>query len=102
MNNELAYLLGMITGNGKIQRNRRSTIVSIEIPHKKLITDDCKDIKVYVKASIADIRMMLEPLMGVDISFIQNQRSTVLSFEKKNEDYLIREVMRSYWKSIFS
>lgn len=40
MNIEMAYLLGMICGNGEIQRTTLDTIVSIDIPHKKLQTDE--------------------------------------------------------------
>lgn len=35
MNNEMAYLLGMVTGNGEIQRGSTETTISIDIPHKK-------------------------------------------------------------------
>ena len=53
MNIEMAYLLGMISGNGEIQRTPTNTIVSIDIPHKKLQTDEIHDVMLYVKASIA-------------------------------------------------
>ena len=39
MNNEMAYLLGMITGNGEIQRGRTETVITIELPHKKMETE---------------------------------------------------------------
>ena len=48
----------------------------------------------YVKASIADIRALLEPLMGTSLEFIQNPNATILSFRKPNNDYLLREIMR--------
>ena len=54
MNNEMAYLLGMVTGNGEIQRGVNETTVVIEIPHKKLETEFQKDVAIYVKASITD------------------------------------------------
>ena len=38
MNREMAYLLGMITGNREIQRGVTETTVTIDIPHKKLET----------------------------------------------------------------
>ncbi len=41
MNTEMAYLLGMICRNGEIQRSSTDTIVSIDIPHKKLETEGC-------------------------------------------------------------
>ncbi len=90
----MSYLLGMICGNGEIQRGNIETRISLEIPHKKLETDSLKDIKIYVKASIADIRRVLEPLLDTNISFIQNQRETILSFSMTNDTYLIREIMR--------
>lgn len=94
MNNEMAYLLGMICGNGEINNNFGTTIISIEIPHKKLQTEDFHDVKIYVKASIADIRKVLEPLIGSGISFTQNKTVTILSFSKPKEDFLIREILR--------
>lgn len=94
MNIEMAYLLGMICGNGEIQRNTTNTTVSIDIPHKKVQTEEVHDIKLYVKASIADIRTIIEPLVGAGFDFIQNKSSTILSFIKPNTDYLIREINR--------
>lgn len=94
MNIEMAYLLGMVCGNGEIQRNPINTIVSIDIPHKKLQTDEIHDVKLYVKASIADIRTIVEPLIGASLNFIQNETSTILSFDKTNSDYLVREINR--------
>ena len=94
MNTEMAYLLGMICGNGEIQRTSVNTVISIEIPHKKLETEEVHDVKLYVKASIADIRNIIEPLIGAGLDFIQNPSSTILSFTKPNTDYLIREINR--------
>lgn len=94
MNNEMAYLLGMITGNGKVQRGITSTTILIEIPHKKMMTEFQRDVSVYVKASITDIRQILEPLLGTALKFIQNPNISILSFTKQNEDYLMREIMR--------
>lgn len=92
INNEMVYLLGMITGNGEIQRGVTTTI-TIEIPHKKLETEFQKEVGIYVKASITDIREILEPLMGTSLKFVQNANVSMLSFTKPNEDYLIREIM---------
>ena len=64
MNNEMAYLLGMITGNGEIQRSLTETTISIDVPHKKLETEFQKDVGICVKASITDIRQIREPLLG--------------------------------------
>lgn len=94
MNTEMAYLLGMVCGNGEVKRGSSETTISIEIPHKKLETEDFHDVKLYVKASLADIRTILEPLIGSRVSSIQNEHSTVLSFVKPNTDYLIREILR--------
>lgn len=94
MNNEMAYLLGMITGNGQIQRGATETTISIDIPHKKLETEFQKDVGIYVKASITDIREVLEPLLGTALSFTQNNTISLLSFRKANEDYLMREIFR--------
>ena len=63
MNVEMAYLLGMVTGNGEIQRGVTETTVTIEIPHKKLETEFQHDVSLYVRASITDIRQVLEPLL---------------------------------------
>lgn len=94
MNIEMAYLLGMICGNGEIQRSSIDTIVSIDIPHKKLETEEIHDVRLYVKASILDIRSVVEPLVVAGLNFIQNDSSTVLSFTKPNTDYLVREINR--------
>jgi len=94
MNNEMAYLLGMITGNGQIQRGISSTTILIEIPHKKLETEFETDVKIYVKASITDIRGIIEPLLGASMEFTQNKNVSFLSFTKPNEDYLMREILR--------
>lgn len=94
MNVEMAYLLGMITGNGEIQRGVTETTISIDIPHKKLETEFQNDVGIYVRASITDIRSVLEPLLGTALNFTQNANVSLLSFRKPNEDYLMREVLR--------
>ena len=90
----MAYLLGMVTGNGTIQRGATETTILIDIPHKKMETEFQKDVGIYVKASITDIRSILEPLLGTSLKFIQNPKVSVISFKKQNEDYLMREIMR--------
>mgnify|MGYP005775448419 CR=1 FL=1 len=94
MNVEMAYLLGMVTGNGEIQRGTTETIISIEIPHKKLETEFQHDVSIYVRASITDIRQVLEPLLGTALAFAQSANVSLLSFRKPNEDYLMREILR--------
>lgn len=94
MNTEMAYLLGMILGNGEIQRDNTDTRVTIDIPHKNLYTDDMKDVCVYVKASTVDIRAIVEPLIGHNLTVTQTKRSTVMTFVKPNDEYTTREIMR--------
>lgn len=94
MNVEMAYLIGMVLGNGELQRRDLDTIITIDIPHKNLYTDDFKDVAIYVKASTVDIRSMIEPLIGHKLSITQTKKSTKLSFSKSNNDYIIREIMR--------
>ena len=36
MNTEMAYLVGMVLGNGEIQYGPKETIITIDIPHKNL------------------------------------------------------------------
>lgn len=90
----MAYLLGMITGNGEVQRGVCETTIVIEIPHKKLETEFQKDVGIYVKASITDIREILEPLLGTGLTFSQSTNVSYVSFRKRNEDYLMREIIR--------
>lgn len=94
MNIEMAYLLGMILGNGEIQRGTTTTTVTIDIPYKNLYTDDMKDVAIYVKASIVDIRSIVEPLIGHAVSISETKHSTKMSFTKPNEEYVIREILR--------
>jgi hypothetical protein len=100
MNNEMAYLIGMICGNGTIRRGDNETNISIEIPHKKQLTESGQDVLIYVKASIADIKNVLEPLVGTNINFVQSKNVTTLSFTKRNEDLLIREILRLIGNSV--
>ena len=94
MNTEMAYLVGMILGNGEIQRGNRETIVTIDIPYKNLRTDDMREVAIYVRASVVDIRAIIEPLIGIGLAVTQTAHSTKLSFVKNNEDYVIREILR--------
>ncbi len=94
MNAEMAYLIGMVLGNGEIQRKNKETTITIDIPFKNLYTDDLKDVAIYVKASIVDIRSIVEPLIGHDLVVTEQKHSTKLSFTKANEDYALREIVR--------
>jgi len=90
----MSYLLGLISGNGEIKRSNTSTTISINVPHKKLQTENNQDVRVYVKASITDMRAALEPLIGTGLNFIQQANYSVLSLTKQNDDYLVREILR--------
>lgn len=94
-NAELAYLLGMITGKGTIIRGNAQTEIIIEIPHRNLISEGM-DAKLSVKASLDDIRNILEPLIGTRITSTQIDNKTVLKFTKNNEDFLTREINRHF------
>ena len=86
MNVEMAYLLGLILGNGEIQRGPKETTITVDLPYKNLYTDDFKDVAVYVKASIVDIRAIIEPLIGRNLAVTQFNNSTKLSFTKDNNE----------------
>lgn len=94
MNNQMAYLIGMILGNGEVQRNTFNTTITIEIPHKNLKDDEGLDVSVYVKSSLMDIRDVIEPLLGHSLSISQKRTVTIITFSKPNEDYAIREILR--------
>ncbi len=94
MNPQMAYLIGMILGNGTVQRGNQRTTVTIEIPHKNLISDEGLEISVYVMASLANIRTIVEPLLGNSLPITQTSRSTSISFTKNNQDYTMREILR--------
>ena len=94
MNVEMAYLVGMILGNGEIQRGTDKTTVTIDIPYKNLYTDDMKDIAIYVKASILDISRIIKPLLSCELIVSETKHSTKVSFSKDNDEYVIREIVR--------
>ena len=94
MNAQMAYLIGMILGNGEVQRKSDATTVTIELPHKNLIDDEGREVSVYVKSSLTDIRNIIEPLIGYSLPISQNKRATQISFTKPNEDYTMREILR--------
>lgn len=94
MNNQMAYLVGMILGNGEVQRNTSDTTITIEIPHKNLRDDEGLEVSIYVKSSLADIRGVIEPLVGHSLPIAQTKTVTSISFTKPNEDYTMREILR--------
>lgn len=94
MNTQMAYLIGMILGNGEVQRKPDATTITIELPHKNLIDDEGREVAVYVKSSLADIRNVIEPLIGFSLPISETKRATYFSFTKPNEDYTMREILR--------
>jgi hypothetical protein len=94
MNTDMAYLLGMILGNGEIQRGNITTTITINIPYKNLRTDDSKDVAVYVKASTVDIRSIIDRLIDQGLIVTQTPHATTMSFTKPNDQYVIREIVR--------
>ena len=100
MNNQMAYLIGMILGNGEVQRDSRNTTITIEIPHKNLRDDEGLEVLVYVKSSLADIIGVIEPLLGHSLPISETKSATRVSFTKPNEDYTMREILRFIGKGI--
>ena len=94
MNAQMAYLIGMILGNGELQRGANETKVTIEIPHKNLKDDEGRDIAVYVRASLMDIRAIIEPLIESTIVVGKQEKSTSISFTLSNQNYTMREILR--------
>lgn len=84
MNIKSAYLLGMVLGNGEIQRGSQQTIVTIDIPYKNLKTDDDNDVQTYVKASLFDLMPIITYVVGNPIAQTSTEHSTKLSFTRKN------------------
>lgn len=94
MNTQMAYLIGMILGNGEVQRKQNETTITIELPHKNLLDDDGREVSIYVKSSLIDIRNIIEPLIGHSIPITETKRATLVSFTKPNADYTMREIIR--------
>lgn len=94
MNAQMSYLIGMILGNGEVQRKPDQTTITIELPHKNLLDDEGREVSIYVKSSLTDIRAIIEPLIGHSLSISQTKRATQFSFAKSNEDYTMREILR--------
>lgn len=94
MNTQTAYLIGMILGNGEVQRKSDTTTITVELPHKNLIDDEGREVSVYVKSSLADIRGIVEPLIGYSLPISQTNRATQFSFTMPNADYTMQEILR--------
>ena len=92
LNEDIAYLLGMIVGKGTIIRDNKDTKIIIDIPHKNLEIED-QDTQLSVKASLLDIRERLEGFIGTKLNTdTSSKRIAHLFFSKGNEDYLIRDI----------
>lgn len=94
MDIRMAYLLGMVYGNGEVKVTNHDTTVLIEIPHKKQLTEEKQDVNVYVKASLDDIRKIVEPVVGIGLTTSGNKSRTALSFTKPNNEYIMTEILR--------
>ncbi|MGK4128491.1 hypothetical protein [Ligilactobacillus saerimneri] len=94
MNINTAYLLGMILGNGEIQKGPASTTITIDIPYKNLKTDDNNDVQIYVKASLFDILPILQKAVGNDIVTSSAKNATKISFTKDNNSQCIQEILQ--------
>ncbi len=101
MNAQMAYLIGMILGNGEVQRKSDQTTITIELPHKNLLDDEGREVSIYVKSSLTDIRAIIEPLIGHSLSISQTKRATQFSFSKSNEDYTMREILRFIGNGVY-
>lgn len=94
MNAQMAYLIGMILGNGEIQRKNDVTTITVELPHKNLLDDEGREVSIYVKSSLTDIRNIIEPLIGHSLPISQSKRATQFSFTMPNSNYTMREILR--------
>lgn len=94
MNAQMAYLIGMILGNGEVQRKQNETTITIELPHKNLLDDEGREVSIYVRSSLVDIRNIIEPLIGNSLPITETKRATLISFTKSNADYTMREILR--------
>ncbi|MBX0343140.1 hypothetical protein IMAU70089_02862 [Lactiplantibacillus plantarum] len=98
MNIKSAYLLGMIFGNGEIQRESQQTTITIDIPYKNLKTDDNNDVQLYVKSSLFDMRPIMEEVIGNPINTTSGEHSTKLSFTRDNNQ-LFMQIVSDYIES---
>lgn len=94
MNTQMAYLIGMILGNGEVQRKSDTTTITVELPHKNLIDDAGREVPIYVKSSLVDIRNIIEPLIGYKLPISETNKTTKFSFTMPNEEYTMQEIIR--------
>lgn len=101
LNEDIAYLLGMIVGKGTIKRGNKETQIVINIPHKNLEIEG-QDTQTSIKASLLDIKERLEGLIETRLTADTiNSNVAHLSFTKPNDSYLIRTI-NEYLKNYFS
>ena len=82
MNVEMSYLIGMVLGNGEIQRNQTETTVTIDVPYKNLYTDDLKDVAILENAlAFGEIGLAGE-IRGVSQAQARISESARLGFTK--------------------
>lgn len=104
LDHDISYLMGLITGKGKLIRGNKQTTIIIEIPHKNLKIEG-KDTQKSIKSSLLDLVGRIKPLVGADIDWdVQNKSKAYIKFRKPNKDYLIRTIVkfldrRGSWRS---
>lgn len=94
MNIQLAYLMGMIVGNGQIKRGKTNTSIQISIPHRTQYADATQDVQKAVKESISNMKKILQPIVGAPITDTQSKGETKLYFYNENDNYVISEIVR--------
>lgn len=91
---QFCYLLGMLIGKGHIiRKNNNTTEFIIELPHKSLRING-KDASLYVKASVLDIKGMLDPFIGKTIHVESEEHKTQLSFVSDDSQMITIELLK--------
>lgn len=91
---KMAYLIGMVLGNGSIQDLGKNTRITIDIPFKNLYTNSKVSVAVYVKASVLDIKSFIEPMLGTTLATSESKHSVDLSFTMDSSNYIIQEIKK--------
>lgn len=94
MNIQLAYLMGMIIGNGKVVVGKTDTSVTISIPHRTQYADATTDVQTAVRDSISNMKKILQPIVGAQIIDKQSKGETKLLFYNENDNYVMSEIAR--------
>jgi hypothetical protein len=96
MNEAIAYLIGMVLGNGEIHLSDTQAVVSIELPHKNLKADiTSMSTTTYVSASLLDIQRILTPILAVPITTTHTNTKHIMSFRLPATHPLITELRHS-------